>query len=89
MAAAGIVIQPLQVEKLGRAAGAEPHEPLEFREVSDLQELSHIPLHMGLQVIPQSLGGIQPLVVDPGVEPRMEKAIGVGKRPQGLQLPKG
>ena len=68
------------------AAGGEADELAKRGEVADLENLSYIPLDIGLDVVAQCLGRIQALLVNARIEPRVQQLLGrqIGPDPARL-----
>ena len=66
-----------KVQELSTAPRAEPNETSKGLQIADVQNLAHIPLHVGLVVAAQPLLRIQSLVVNPGVEPTEQDPVHV------------
>ena len=75
MGNACIVAEALQIQNLADPAGAKPDELLKETEILDSGELPHIPLHIGLEVIAQSLRRVKLLVINPRIKAGQKKPV--------------
>ena len=71
----GIRAQRTEVGELAHPRRAETHEPAEGGQIADLADSPNVAFDVGLQVVPERLRGIQPAIVNPRIESRMEDVV--------------
>ena len=67
--------QRAEIDQLAHPPRTKPDETPKVRQVTDLPDLAYVALNIGLEVVPQRLGGVEALINDAGIKARVEDII--------------